>query len=209
MKRTMTALVISAALSVLSAGACAQGALPQSEFSAELGAALQEMSAEQLGTLTVADLVKLAERISISEQEARYVLRARMASRFLPGAGQLMTGDTASGALFLAGDLALTAGTVVGAYLLLPSSVQFSSIDYLNDPISSIRSKWEGNSIVAYLPSFAVGLVGMILQHVVLGHFASIEAAKSARRNIADGKVTFTPNFDFLGRPGMGFRMRY
>jgi len=208
MKKSWTAFAAVAALTVLATGAHAQQTLAPAGVSTVLGAALQEMSAEQLGTLTVGDLARLAERISIAEQEDRYVQRARMASRFLPGAGQLMTGDTLGGALFLGADFALTAGTLIGAYLLLPSNVQFSSIDYLNDPLSSIKSRWEGNSIADYLPSFAACLGGMILKHV-LGHFASVEAAKSARRSIADGKVTFTPNLDFLGRPGMGFRMRY
>jgi len=216
MHRTLIALIALAAAAGMAAGAWAQaGPSPApsaptapSAFTAEVQAALQEMSSEQLGTLTVGDLQKLAGRISIAEQEAAYVQRARTASRFLPGAGQLMTGDSLGGALFLAGDVALAAGTLVGAYLLLPSSVQFSSIDYINDPVSSIRSKWEGNSIGAYLPSFAVCVGGMILEHV-LGHFASVEAGRSARRAISDGKVTFTPNFDFLGRPGLGMRMRY
>jgi len=204
MTMTRTACVAAALAAALVVPAFAR----ESDLSAEVRSALQEMSTEQLGTLTVSDLEKLADRISIAEQEARYVQRARAASRFLPGAGQLLTGDAAGGALFLGGDLVLAAGTLIGAYLLLPSSVQFSSIDYLNDPISSIRAKWEGNSIAGYLPSFAVCVGGMILTHV-LGHFASIEAAKSARKAIADGNVTFTPSFDFLDRPGVGFRMRY
>jgi hypothetical protein len=198
-----------AAAAAIAACAGAQQSLSPAGVQAELGAALEEMSASQLGTLTVGDLARLAARISVAEQKAAYVQRARMASRFLPGVGQFMTGDTVGGSLFLAGDIALMAGTVIGAYALLPSNVQFSSIDYLNDPLGVIRSRWESNSISEYLPSFGVMLGGMIVKGV-LGHFASEDAAKKARQNIAEGRVTFTPNFEFLGRSfGMGMRMRY
>lgn len=207
MIKTRTLLAAIAALAVAVSNVHAQQANADSTPPG-VDPALLGLSAEQLGTLTVGDLVKVAERISISRQEARYVQRARVASRFLPGAGQFMTGDSLGGALFLGGDIALAAGTLIGAYLLLPANVQFSSTNYLDDPITSIRSRWEANSISSYLPSFAVCLGGMILKHV-LGHFASVEAAKNARKNIAEGKVTFTPNFDFLGQPGIGFGMHY
>jgi hypothetical protein len=208
MMKNWTVLAAIAALALAAPSVHAQEAAGPQGVPPGLGPALQAMSAEQLGTLTVGDLVKLAERISVSRQEARYVQRARVASRFVPGAGQFLTGDTLGGALFLGGDIALVAGTLIGAYLLLPANVQFSSVNYLDDPITSIRSRWEANSISSYLPSFGVCVGGMILKHI-LGHFASVEAAKSARRNIADGKVTFTPSLDFLGGPGFGLRMQY
>ena len=139
-----------------------------------------------------------------------YVQRARNASWHFPGAGQFMTGDPAGGSLFLAGDVTVIAGTLVGAYFLLPSNVQFSSLDYFSDPLSTIRTRWEGNSVVDYLPSCGVLVGGMIVKHI-LGHFAAVEAEKSARQNIADGTVTFTPNLEFLDgrRAGFGMRMRY
>lgn len=208
-------VLILAAAAAIAAGAGAQqlpGALQlpaAAGIQAELGAAMAEMSAEELGGLTVGDLARLAARISLAEQKARYVQRARAASRFLPGVGQFMTGDTVGGALFLAGDAAIMAGTLIGAYALLPGNVQFSSLDYLNDPLGSIRSRWESNSIGDYLPSCGVMLGGVILK-AVLGHFASEEAARRARENIAEGRVTFTPNLEFLGRGfGVGMRMRY
>ena len=207
MKRTW--LVI-AAIAACAAGAGAQQALSPTGLEAALGAALQEMSASQLGTLTVGDLARLAARISIAEQQERYVQKARNASWHFPGAGQFMTGDAVDGSLYLAGNVTVIAGTLIGAYFLLPSNVQFGSLDYLHDPLSGIRSQWEGNSIVDYLPSCAILLGGMIVNRI-LGHFSAVEAEKKARQNIADGTVTFTPNFDFLagGRPGVGMRMRF
>ena len=208
MKTNWTVLAAIAALALAAPNVHAQEAAGPQDIPTGLGQELQAMSSEQLGTLTVGDLVKLAERISVSRQEARYLQRARVASWFVPGAGQFMTSDTLGGALFMGGDIALAAGTLIGAYLLLPANVQFSSINYLDDPITTIRSKWEANGISSYLPSFAVCLGGMIVKHI-LGHFASIQAAKSARKNIADGRVTFTPSLDFLGQPGIGLRMHY
>jgi hypothetical protein len=208
------ACIVIAAIAVIMAGAAvgagAQQALSPTGLEDSLGAALQEMAASPLGTLTVGDLARLAARLSIAEQQDRYIQRARNASWHFPGAGQFMTGDTAGGSLFLAGDLAVIGGTLVGAYFLLPSNVQFSSLDYFNDPLSTIRSRWEGNSVVNYLPSFGVLVGGMIVKHI-LGHFASVEAEKRARQNIADGKVTFTPNLEFLEgrRAGFGMRMSY
>ena len=66
-------------------------------------AALQDLSSTQVGTLTVGDMVKIAERVSIAEQKLHYVQKVRMASLMHPGAGQFMTGDAVGGALFLAG----------------------------------------------------------------------------------------------------------
>jgi hypothetical protein len=203
------ASMVIAAIAAIAACAGAQQALSPTGLQAALGGALQEMSASQLGTLTVGDLALLAARISIAEQQERYVQRARNASWRFPGIGQFMTGDSSGGSLFLAGGVTIFAGAVIGAYLLLPSNVQFASLDYLNDPLSTIRSRWEGNSIVDYLPSCGILLGGMILKQI-LGHFSAEEAAKRARQNIADGTVTFTPNLEFLGgRPGVGMRMRY
>ena len=120
-----------------------------------------------------------------------------------------MTGDTVGGSLLLAGDVVLMAGMLIGAYALLPSNVQFSSLNYFGDPIGTIRSRWESNSISDYLPAAGVMLGGMIVK-AVIGHFAAEDAGRRARQNIAEGKVIFTPNLEFLGRGiGMGMRMRY
>jgi len=221
MKRALLIVAAVAAIAA-SAGAQAPGAQGPGEQTAaalaaagaaairgELGAAMAEMSGDQLGALTVGDLIRLGERISVAEQNARYVEKARAASQMFPGVGQFMTGDTVGGSLFLAGDVALMTGMLIGAYALLPSNVQFSSLNYFGDPTGTIRSRWESNSISDYLPSAAVMLGGMIVKAVV-GHFAAEDAARRARENIAAGKVTFTPNLEFLGRGvGAGMRMRF
>jgi hypothetical protein len=120
-----------------------------------------------------------------------------------------MTGDTLGGSLFLAGDLALITGTLLGAYYLLPTNVQFRDLDYFHAPLGSIRTAWESNSFTDYLPSIGLFAGGMILR-AVLGHVAAVNAESEARTNIAEGKVTFTPNFDVFDRGfGMGVRMGF
>lgn len=219
MKRTF---LITAAVAALAVSAGAQAPRVQdpsgrtavasagaSAIQRELGAAMAEMSDDQLGTLTVGDIIHLAERISVAEQNARYVERARAASRMLPGVGQFMTGDAVGGSLYFAGDIALMTGTLIAAYALLPSNVKFSSLDYFGNPIETIRSLWESNSSSSYLPSAAVMLGGMIVK-AVIGHSAAEAAARQARENIAAGKVTFTPNLEFLGRGvGVGMSVRF
>jgi hypothetical protein len=176
---------------------------------AEIAAALAEMSSTQVGTLTVGDLEGLAERISIAAQKTRYVQRVRMASWIMPGAGQFMTGDVGSGALFALGNLAIAAGTMTAIYFLLPSDLQFGTTNYFTDSIDTIQTRWKSKSLVDYLPAMGAMTGGVILRGV-LGKFASANAAETARRNIAEGKITFTPFASFMGRGfGMGMRWRY
>jgi hypothetical protein len=75
MKKILGTVVLA---SVLLAGAAmtpvfAQKAPEPLGIESELDSALQEMSATQLGTLTMADLEKLMGRISIAQQKLRYV----------------------------------------------------------------------------------------------------------------------------------------
>jgi hypothetical protein len=204
MKRIFIAVLIVTAFGVPGFAQEKASALPG--MGQALSEALQDMSAAQLGTLTVADLETLAGRISVAVQKVRYVEKARRASMIFPGAGQFMTGDATGGTLYLVGDLALLTGTLAGAYFLLPANVRFGDLDYFDDSIGTIKASWESNSIMDYLPSFGVMAGGMILKGI-LGHFSAANAAEEARRNIADGKVTFVPDFGFMGH-GFGMEMR-
>jgi hypothetical protein len=206
MKKIILAFLIMA----IFAGAASAEVIPTSSLSQELSDALQDMSTAQLGTLTVADLEQIAGRISIAVQKIHYVRKARAASFMFPGAGQFMTGDAVGGSLYLAGDLAVVAGTIVGAYFALPSDLHFSSsLNYFTSPYNQITSAWGGHSFVDYLPSLGVMAGGFIVK-AVLGHFSAEDAARRARQNIENGTVTFTPDFDFTGHGfGMGMRFRY
>jgi len=183
-------------------------------LNAEITAILAENS-QPVGTMTLADLQKVAGEVSIAIQKDAYIRHARVASWVLPGAGQFQAGDTLGGALFLTGDLVLVGATLVGVYYALPSNVQFASLDYLNTPLSSIRSTWESNTLAEYAPSIGVAVGGMAAQ-AVLRWFASRHAAQDARQAIESGKVTFQPTLvpmigpmGPMGRMGMGFGLRW
>jgi hypothetical protein len=199
---------------VLSLGAYAEPRQHgKSELAAEISGILDRNASAQLATMTVGDVEKLMGEISIAGQKAAYVQHARMASFLLPGVGQLITGDPVGGALFLAGDAAVFAGSVLGAYYLLPANIRIGTgsgtdangMDYLNTPVANIKTAWGSNSALAYLPSVGVMAGGMLLRGV-LGWWSSAGAVDLAKRNIADGKVTFQPE---LVPDGMGMMMRW
>ena len=186
-------------------------------LNSEITAILDQNAQTTLGSMTVGDLEKLEGQISVAIQKEEYVRRTAAASFFLPGLGQFRTGDTTNGALFLAGDLAVAAGALLGTYFLLPSNVQFSSLNYLNTPLSSIRSTWESNTLTDYAPSIAMAVGGMAVE-MVLRWAASKNAASDAREAVASGKVTFQPELFPLFGPvgpdgrmgmGMGFGLRW
>ena len=55
-----------------------------------------------------------------------------------------MNDDAVSGALFLAADILVAAGTLVGGYFLLPSELQFNNLDYFNTSHTEIKAAWKG-----------------------------------------------------------------
>ena len=175
----------------------------------EIEAAAAELSSAQVGTMTVDDLEKIAAHLAIAVQKERYVERIRNASFMLPGVGQFMAGDTLGGWLFVAWDVTVLAGTIVSAYFVLPANVQFGSLNYLASPVSAIQTAWGSNSLLAYLPLAGVIAGGVILE-TVLRYVSADNAARTARRNIADGKVTFKPTLELLdGSLGLGMRMQF
>ncbi len=184
-------------------------------LNAQITAILDQYGRQQIGTMTVADMEKIAGEVSIAIQKDAYVRSARTASWFIPGAGQFRTGDTLGGALFLGGDLALVAATVLGVYYTLPANVQFASLDYLNTPLSSIRTTWESNTLADYAPSIGVAIGGMAAQ-MILRWVSSRHAEADARQAVDSGKVTFQPMLVPMigpmgpaGRMGMGFGFRW
>ena len=207
MKEIFATLLVFAALA---SAVSAQETVTQSSLHEEIAAALQDLSSTQVETLTVGDMVKIAERVSIAEQKLHYVQRVKMASFMHPGAGQFMTGDPVGGALFLAGDIIVVTGTLVGAYFLLPADLQFNpSLNYFTSPCSQIRTTWANHSFIDLLPSMGLMAGGFFLKGII-GYFSGAAAARAALQNIADGKVTFTPNLGFMGHGfGMGMRMQF
>jgi TM2 domain-containing membrane protein YozV len=197
-----TALSVSLFLVLFAAAAGAQQKdSPSAALNEEITAIIDQNAATPLGTMTIADFEKIAGQVSVAIQKRQYVARARAASLMLPGAGQFMTGDPVGGTLFVAGDLGILVGTLLGGYFLLPQNVQFGSLDYLGTPFSAIRATWQSNTALQYLPSAGVIAGGAILEGF-LRWFAGAHAANEARENISSGKVTFQPMLLPMMGPG-------
>ena len=180
----------------------------QSFLEQELNSAASELSSGQVGNLTIDDVEKITDHIAIAIQKERYVQRLRNASFALPGLGQFMGGDTLGGWLFVAWDVTVFAGTLLGAYFVLPSNVQFGSLNYLGSSWSTVQAAWASNSILSYLPLAGVITAGVLLE-TALRYASADNAAKTARKNISEGKVTFQPSFDLDRGLGLGLQMNY
>jgi len=171
-----------------------------------LRAELDSLAGEEaeLGSLSYGELREQAGRLSVALQKDRFVARSKAMSYMLPGSGQLLNKEYGSGAAFLATDLVLGVGTLVGTYFLLPADLRFNELNYFDTPFNVIRDTWEGHTFMDYLPSMALMAGGAVLR-AILGQFSAAHAEKLARRNIDGGKIDFTP--DLLLQPGGGMMM--
>lgn len=111
----------------------------------------------------------------------------------------------------MASDLAVSAGTILGAYFLLPSNVRFDTvggINYLDTPLSAIKATWQSNTVRDYLPSVGVMAGGMLVK-CALRWISSGHAAREARERLARGEVVFEA-LPLMGHHGlmMGWRLR-
>jgi hypothetical protein len=178
----------------------------------EIEAILAASGSRTLGDLTVEEARELLGQISVARQKAAFIERSKAMSFMMPGMGQFANRDPLSGSLFLTADLLVTAGTLVGAYFMLPSELQFGELNYFTDSYSTIKNRWEAQSFVDLLPSLGV-LAGGWFVSGGIRFFASKHAEKLARRNIADGTITFEPELVLLpvgpGAMGLGMHMRY
>ncbi len=182
----------------------------------EIEAILADEADTVITSLTFGELENLLGRVSIPMQKAAYIQQSSVASMMMPGKGQFMNGDTLSGALFLSGDLLVTAGTLVGGYFLLPSELQFGQLDYFNLTHTEIKDAWtaaaESMTLKDALPTLGV-MAGGALLHSGIRAFSARHAAALARDNIEEGKVTFEARTSFFtsghGRMGVGMGMRY
>ena len=125
-----------------------------------------------------------------------------------PGMGQYMNHDTLGGTLFLIGDLAVFAGTLVGAYFLLPADLQFDRLNYLTTPFSTIKDRWLARNLEEALPVLGV-LAGGALVKFGLGALSSSHAGSLAKKNVSEGKISFEPQLFWDGHPGMGMRIKF
>ncbi|MFW5745138.1 MAG: hypothetical protein ACOC2D_17835 [Spirochaetota bacterium] len=165
--------------------------------------------------LTFGEMEELAGELSIPAQKAAYVRKSRLSSMVMPGTGQFLNDDPVAGALFVTGDLAITTGTLVGVYFLLPEEVRLDRLDYLDSSNAQVKDTWEtalGDMTLGRSLSIAGVLTGGMLLDSALGYFSSRHAGKLARMRIEAGDVEFEARPEILFGAGMfrfGMRMRY
>lgn len=177
-----------------------------------IAAFLDTNAAQSVSDLTVGELRGLGERLSVIAQQENYVQRARQASRMFPGAGHFMIDEPGTGAAFGVGSVVVAAGTIVGAYFLLPDDIRFDELDYINDSFKEISQAWRGESIASLAPAAGV-LLGGIIVNGILGELASDDVERRARAQIASGAVSFDPQPfiypDAEGRLVLGARIGF
>ena len=168
----------------------------------------QNILEKKIADLTVGDLEAIAAAQSVERQKRHYVGTAEIGSFLIPGVGQFMTGDKVGGSLHLAGQVALAAGTMYGAWALLPSDFRDSGLSRSErrDLVKEYKDDGERNRLFA---SAAVMTGGFALS-VIHGIWAATDAKNQAIENINEGKVTFEPSL-YVGANGMGpsIKMRW
>jgi hypothetical protein len=183
---------------------CAVSAFPKPRSFNPVAEALAALAADrgssQLGSMTVADVEKAVARLSVAMQQEAWIHGSAMASLALPGLGQFLNRDPLGGSLYLAGSAAVAAGTLVGAYFLLPANVQGN---WFTTPIGNLETAFKSNGVAAYLPSLGVMAAGAVVD-AVLRCISTSGAARLAERKVLDGTVSFEP---VLITSGMGMRL--
>ncbi len=187
---------------------CAVSAFPKprtfNPVAEALAALAADRGASELGSMTVADFEKAVARLSVAMQQEAWIHGSATASLALPGLGQFLNRDPLGGSLYLAGSTAVAAGTLVGAYFLLPANVQGN---WFTTPIGTIEAAFKSNSIVAYLPSIGVMAAGAVVD-AVLRCISASGAARLAERRVLDGTASFEPVLITSGK-GVGFGVRF
>ncbi len=171
----------------------------------ELKSVESELGSRKLGEISVAELQPYRERIALAVQKDQYVARLAARSYLMPGYAQFATGDGAGGAAYLAGNIALTAGALVGFYVFLPNDLKFDRLDYLDTSLSGIRNAWQAHSIRDYLPAFGV-MMACVVADQGLRYLASRSAVDVARNAVDSGKAKLEP---LVGLGVMGIRLSY
>jgi hypothetical protein len=171
----------------------------------EIGRIQSELGAQKIGDVEVATLLSVQDRLSVADQKDAYVRKTAMQSFLLPGLGQLQTGETAAGIGFMALDLGVIAGSLVGAYYLMPADLRFDRIDYFRNNLTTINNAWNGHSFTDYLPACGALLGGMVIDQAIR-FWSAANARRGATRAIDEGRATFTPR---VGPGFMGFDLAY
>ena len=186
---------------------CAAGAFAKPRTFNPVAEALAALAADrgesELGAMTVSDVEKAVARLSVAMRQEAWIHGSAMASLALPGLGQYLNRDPLGGSLYLAGDAAVVAGTLVGAYVLLPDDVQAG---WFTTSIGTLEGTFRSHSVVEYLPSLGVLAAGAVVD-AVLRCVSARGAARLAEQRLLDGTISFEPVLITSGK-GMGFGVR-
>ena len=131
---------------------------------AELDHLFEDAEDLSLSTIDMGDVQTIWGVLSVAQQKDRHIQHSKRMSFMFPGLGQIKNDDKLSGALFISADIALTAGSLIGAYFLLPADLRFDQLDYFNTPNSTIKQRWESHTFVDMLPTMGVLAGGWLLQ---------------------------------------------
>lgn len=209
MKRILVlAVLISMATSVTADGHGSRA--HDMPYGDEVEEILEEYRDREIGSMTFGEMKEMAGRLSVPYQKARYVRSAAFKSYLMPGLGQFAVDSAGSGTLFVLGHLAIKAGTAVGAYVLLPESVTFSNLDYINASGAEIESAWKSLSLADIAPAVGVAAGGMLVDHFYR-MLAAKHAKRLARSRVDSGQVEFEPELSLLedGTPVLSFAARF
>ncbi|MBU8913251.1 MAG: hypothetical protein KOO61_04455 [Spirochaetales bacterium] len=191
-------------------GVLAESATPQTDADAaepvpaarELNETIEGAGDLTLSTITVSDLLQMADLASVAHQQQIHVRKSAGLSLFVPGLGQYTNGETGKGFAFFAADLAIRGTAAAVGYFLLPASVRIANLNYLQTPIVDIETRWKNLTVAEFLPSAAVAASAGILSAIVR-HIAARDARDLAMQAIADGTVVFEP-IPLMSTPAVG-----
>ena len=199
MRKLVSVVVLALAVAAVAA---AKPRIPSMQE--EVASALEQYSPKEIGALTVGELEQIAQKVALAHRKASFVSHSAMMSMMMPGMGQVANGDRVGGALFAGANLAIAAGSIAAAWLLLPADVQPQSLFII--PVGDITPRLETHTPLEYLPAFGAMAGGMLLDGI-LRVASARHAASLARRNIAEGKLDFSPEAGVVG-PGFMMGMR-
>ncbi|NCN06100.1 MAG: hypothetical protein GW949_10780 [Spirochaetales bacterium] len=165
------------------------------------------MVAESLESLDLEDYLQAAALWDLYNQQQDFIKKAGYASYLMPGVGQIMAKDGVGATLMIAGNLALSAGIILGTNLLLPRSVRIGTLDYFGSSFADIEAAWKDLTFISLLPSMGVITAGSIIMHL-FRDLSADDARLKAQQALSTGKVVLTPDFgvDQAGRFIFGIR---
>jgi hypothetical protein len=191
-------------VALLSAASAVAERRPFHPVAEAVAAIAADRASSELGSLTVAETEAAVARLSVAMQQEAWAHGSALASLALPGLGQFVNRDPLGGSLYLVGSAAVAAGSLVGAYFLLPANVR---VNWFTTPIGNLETAFEVNSLLAYLPSLGVLAAGAVVD-AVLRCVSASGAARLAERRVVEGMVSFEPVLITSGR-GMGLGVKF